>query len=122
MRHADQGRSAEALDLPGIKGRPPAGVSGRRGHHVGHFRGTRHRAHVLRRRCLRLGVLYDLLGRFHHHDMRDSTVTQFRRRYQVEGDQVERVEATALSALAQISAGAERDRCPVPVMGLPPPA
>lgn len=55
--------------------------------------------------ALRLGVLYDLLGRFHHHDMRDSTVTQFRRRYQVEGDQVERVTATALSALGQLSEG-----------------
>src|SRR5574343_593434 len=50
----------------------------------------------------KLGVLYDLLGRFHQHDMRDSTVAQFRRRYQVEGDQVERVEATALSALTQL--------------------
>lgn len=56
--------------------------------------------------ALRLGVLYDLLGRFHHHDMRDATVRQFRRRYQVEGDQVERVEATALSALTQLCAGA----------------
>lgn len=59
--------------------------------------------------ALRLGVLYDLLGRFHHHDMRDSTVAQFRRRYQVEGDQVERVEATALSALAQIDGGSPTD-------------
>jgi len=56
--------------------------------------------------ALRLGVLYDLLGRFHHHDMRDATVRQFRRRYQVEGDQVERVEATALSALTQLCGGA----------------
>ena len=55
--------------------------------------------------ALRLGVLYDLLGRFHHHDMRDSTVAQFRRRYQVEGDQVERVEASALSALTQLYDG-----------------
>jgi exopolyphosphatase/guanosine-5'-triphosphate,3'-diphosphate pyrophosphatase len=55
---------------------------------------------------LRLGVLYDLLGRFHHHDMRDSTVAQFRRRYQVEGDQVARVEATALAALTQLYDGA----------------
>jgi exopolyphosphatase/guanosine-5'-triphosphate,3'-diphosphate pyrophosphatase len=37
--------------------------------------------------------------------MRDSTVAQFRRRYQVEGDQVERVESTALSALAQLEGG-----------------
>ena len=56
--------------------------------------------------ALRLGVLYDLLGRFHHLDMRDSTVAQFRRRYQVEADQVERVEITALSALGQLAGGA----------------
>lgn len=55
--------------------------------------------------ALRLGVLYDLLGRFHHHDMRDATVAHFRRRYQVERDQVERVEAAALSALTQLSGG-----------------
>jgi exopolyphosphatase / guanosine-5'-triphosphate,3'-diphosphate pyrophosphatase len=56
--------------------------------------------------ALRLGVLYDLLGRFHHHDMRDATVANFRRRYQVERDQVERVEVAALSALTQLSSGA----------------
>ncbi len=55
--------------------------------------------------ALRLGVLYDLLGRFHHHDMRDSTVAQFIRRYQVEVDQVERVQASALSALSQLASG-----------------
>jgi exopolyphosphatase/guanosine-5'-triphosphate,3'-diphosphate pyrophosphatase len=56
--------------------------------------------------ALRLGVLYDLLGRYHHQDMRDATVARFRGRYQVEADQVERVEATALRALNQISADA----------------
>lgn len=59
--------------------------------------------------ALRLGVLYDLLGRFHHHDMRDATVAQFRRRYQVEGDQVERVEATALAALTQLCGAAPKE-------------
>lgn len=52
--------------------------------------------------ALRLGVLYDLLGRFHHHDMRDTTVLQFMRRYQVDGRQVERVEQTALALLEQL--------------------
>lgn len=52
--------------------------------------------------ALRLGVLYDLLGRFHHHDMRDVTVAQFMRRYQVDARQAERVERTALRLLAQI--------------------
>ena len=55
--------------------------------------------------ALRLGVLYDLLGRFHQHDMRDSTVAQFRRRYQIDGDQAERVEKTALAALSQLQGG-----------------
>jgi exopolyphosphatase/guanosine-5'-triphosphate,3'-diphosphate pyrophosphatase len=52
--------------------------------------------------ALRLGVLYDLLGRFHHEDMRDSTVVQFMSRYQVDGRQAERVERTALAILAQL--------------------
>ena len=55
--------------------------------------------------ALRLGVLYDLLGRFHHHDMRDSTVAQFTRRYQIERAQAERVLHTAMSALAQLGEG-----------------
>ena len=46
--------------------------------------------------ALRLGVLYDLLGRFHHHDMRAATVKQFQRRYQVESGQADRVSETAL--------------------------
>jgi len=56
--------------------------------------------------ALRLGVLYDLLGRYHHRDMRDSTVAQFRRRYQVDVEQAGRVETTALSALTQLAEGA----------------
>ncbi len=52
--------------------------------------------------ALRLGVLYDLLGRFHHHDMRDTTVQQFMRRYQVDPRQAERVERTALTLLGQL--------------------
>lgn len=55
--------------------------------------------------ALRLGVLYDLLGRFHHHDMRDATVNHFVRRYQAEIDQADRVQCTALSALTQLSDG-----------------
>ena len=52
--------------------------------------------------ALRLGVLYDLLGRFHHHDMRDATVDQFMSRYQVDTRQAERVGGTALSVLRQL--------------------
>jgi len=62
--------------------------------------------------ALRLGVLYDLLGRFHHHDMRDVTVSQFMRRYQVDARQCERVERSALRMLAQLdgeTAGVEHE-------------
>jgi exopolyphosphatase/guanosine-5'-triphosphate,3'-diphosphate pyrophosphatase len=42
--------------------------------------------------ALRHGVLYDLLGRYHHADMREATVAGFMRRYQVDRAQAERVE------------------------------
>jgi exopolyphosphatase/guanosine-5'-triphosphate,3'-diphosphate pyrophosphatase len=40
---------------------------------------------------MRQGVLYDMLGRFHHHDMRDVTVAQFMQRYHVDAQQAKRV-------------------------------
>lgn len=98
--------SAEALDLPGVKGdRLPVFPGG-----VAIMSAIFAELEIERMTyadgALRLGVLYDLLGRFHHHDMRDSTVEQFRRRYQVDREQVERVEMTALTALAQLAEGA----------------
>lgn len=52
--------------------------------------------------ALRLGVLYDLVGRYHHQDLRDATVHQFMRRYQVEEAQAQRVGDTAAFLLGQI--------------------
>jgi exopolyphosphatase/guanosine-5'-triphosphate,3'-diphosphate pyrophosphatase len=45
--------------------------------------------------ALRQGVLYDLLGRVQHHDMRELTVKQFVRRYHVDAAQADRVERLA---------------------------
>ncbi|MBL8480687.1 MAG: exopolyphosphatase [Rhodocyclaceae bacterium] len=56
--------------------------------------------------ALRLGVLYDLLGRYHHHDLRTATVKQFMRRYQVDPRQAERVTETALALYHQLVPGA----------------
>lgn len=53
--------------------------------------------------ALRLGVFYDLLGRAHHRDPRDSTVRQFMRRYQVDGLQALRVETTARKLFAWLA-------------------
>ncbi|MDR0673156.1 MAG: Ppx/GppA family phosphatase [Zoogloeaceae bacterium] len=55
--------------------------------------------------ALRLGVLYDLLGRFQQNDMRDATVKQFARRYHVERKQAVRVRQTALEILERMTAG-----------------
>ena len=54
--------------------------------------------------ALRLGVFHDLLGRAHHRDLREATVRQFMRRYQVDGGQAQRVESTALRLLGQLCA------------------
>ena len=54
--------------------------------------------------ALRHGVLYDLLGRVQHRDMREATVTQFMRRYHVDAAQAERVRALALRIFDAINA------------------
>ncbi len=53
--------------------------------------------------ALRLGVLYDLLGRYHHEDLRDATVNAFIRRYNVDLRQAGQVSATACELLAQVA-------------------
>jgi exopolyphosphatase/guanosine-5'-triphosphate,3'-diphosphate pyrophosphatase len=98
--------SAEALDLPGVRGDRLPVLPGGVAIMSAIFEELGIERMTYADGALRLGVLYDLLGRFHHHDMRDSTVGQFRHRYQVEADQAERVEATALSALTQLAEGA----------------
>jgi len=50
--------------------------------------------------ALRLGVLYDLLGRYHHHDLRDATVSAFVARYGVDRRQSDEVANTAAHLFA----------------------
>ena len=53
--------------------------------------------------ALREGVLYELLGRMHHHDTREATVRSFMRRYHVDRNQAKRIEKLALHLLSQVS-------------------
>ena len=55
--------------------------------------------------ALKEGVLHDLLGRLHHQDMRDVTVTQFMRRYHIDPLQAQRVENLSLSLFKQMIQG-----------------
>jgi len=52
--------------------------------------------------ALRLGVLYDQLGRYHHDDLRESTVYRFMQRYEVDRRQAARVAHTALGLFNQM--------------------
>ena len=49
--------------------------------------------------ALRDGVLWDLLGRVHHRDIREVTVDQFARRYHVDQAQAQRVDTLAQALL-----------------------
>ncbi|MBV0933971.1 exopolyphosphatase [Marinobacterium weihaiense] len=52
--------------------------------------------------ALREGVLYDMAGRLRHEDVRERTINALAKRYHVDRKQANRVEATALIALAQV--------------------
>lgn len=62
--------------------------------------------------ALREGVLYDLLGRIRHEDVRERTIRVFQERYRVDRAQAARVERTALHLLDQVSDawGLEREK------------
>ena len=53
--------------------------------------------------ALRVGVLYDLLGRDSDHDKRDETVKQFMRRYHIDTHQAQRVERIAMALFEQLN-------------------
>lgn len=53
--------------------------------------------------ALRVGVLYDLLGRDSEHDKRDETVRQFIKRYHVDARQAQRVKHAALAFFSQLA-------------------
>ena len=60
--------------------------------------------------ALRIGVLYDLLGRSQHEDMRFVTVEQFMQRYAVDREQAKRVGSLAAEFLAQLPKPDEESR------------
>lgn len=53
--------------------------------------------------ALREGVLYDLIGRLQHEDVRERTVSALMERYHVDPEQALRVETKALEALQQVA-------------------
>ncbi len=60
--------------------------------------------------ALRMGVLYDFLGRAQHHDMRFVTVEQFMQRYNVDVPHAKRVKEHAIKFFEQFPIPKEEDR------------
>jgi exopolyphosphatase / guanosine-5'-triphosphate,3'-diphosphate pyrophosphatase len=57
--------------------------------------------------AMRQGLLYDLLGRVHHKDMRDVTVAQFMHRYHLDAAQARRVSTLAQALYTKLAADAK---------------
>lgn len=53
--------------------------------------------------ALREGVLYDLIGRHSHEDVRERTLSALMERYHADQEQAERVKSKAISALEQVA-------------------
>ncbi len=53
--------------------------------------------------ALREGILWDLLGRIRHEDVRDRTIRDFAQRFHVDVEQARRVERTSLGLLNQVA-------------------
>jgi exopolyphosphatase / guanosine-5'-triphosphate,3'-diphosphate pyrophosphatase len=54
--------------------------------------------------ALREGILYDLLGRRHHEDVRERTIVALSERYRVDVSQAARVESTVIRILSKVAA------------------
>jgi len=79
------------LDLPGLRPDRVATLAGGFAIMYAAFREMEITTMQPAMSALREGVLYDLWGRFHNNDMRDVTVQNFMRRYNVDHNQVKRV-------------------------------
>ena len=100
-----ESRHIDNLGLPGLSEERRAVFPGGVAALAAIINALRLRTLQVSRGALREGLLHDLLGRVHHHDIRDSTVQNLMVRYHVDAGHAKRVRDTALGLLAQ-TAGA----------------
>ncbi|MDR2689405.1 MAG: exopolyphosphatase [Azoarcus sp.] len=92
----------DAVDLPGLKGDRVPVILGGLAIMSAVFQEFGLERMEFSEGALRLGVLYDLLGRYHHHDLRDASVDAFMTRYRVNANQAGQVADTACHLLEQL--------------------
>jgi exopolyphosphatase/guanosine-5'-triphosphate,3'-diphosphate pyrophosphatase len=94
---------AEKLDLPGLTEERAQVLAGGLAILKAAFETLGIESLRVSKAALREGVLYDLLGRIRHEDVRDRTIRALSERYHVDSDQAERVERTARRCLDQVA-------------------
>ena len=99
----------DALDLPGLtRDRRPV-ITGGFAIMAGLFAELDIEQMDVAETAMREGILYDLLGRFHQHDMREATVDEFMRRYHIDTRQAARVNQVAMKLLAASGGSDDND-------------
>jgi exopolyphosphatase/guanosine-5'-triphosphate,3'-diphosphate pyrophosphatase len=98
--------SLERLELAGLKPERKPVVAGGVAIMSGLFRELGIDSMTVAQGAMREGILWDLLGRVHDHDIRDVTVRQFMRRYHVDARQARRVERLAVRLYMHMTQGA----------------
>ncbi|MGE5320166.1 MAG: exopolyphosphatase [Hyphomicrobiaceae bacterium] len=99
----------DALELPGLaRDRRPV-IAGGFAIMAGLFAELEIEQMDVAETAMREGILYDLLGRFHKHDMREATVGEFMRRYHIDTRQAARVKQVAMKLLATCGGSDEND-------------
>lgn len=91
------------LDLPGLKPDRRPVLAGGAAIMSGLFQELDIEQMTVAPGAMREGILWDLLGRVHDHDIRDLTISQFMRRYHIDTVQAERVERLAIDLFRQIA-------------------
>ncbi len=99
----------DALELAGLRGDRRPVIAGGFAIMAGLFAELKIEQMDVAETAMREGILYDLLGRFHQQDMREATVDEFMRRYQIDTRQAARVNQVALKLWAATGASSEND-------------
>ncbi len=101
--------SAKRLDIPGLKADRKPVIAGGLAVMLALFQELGIETMTAAQGAMREGILQDLLGRVHDHDMRDVTIAQFQRRYRVDTRQAARVERLAIELCKYLEACGDED-------------
>lgn len=94
--------SSDRIDLPGVKPDRAPVFAGGVSILIAVFRSLKIDAMTVSPGALREGVLYDMVGRIHHRDVRDRTIDRLINQYHVDRKQSKCIKGAALALLYQV--------------------